>query len=82
MLRKLYFRLFSWTWLKEKKMKKNGTIEKRNSIGQYFLCHARYERFPCNHYGGVCPEDNFCPALRNPRGGDFGWGECKFQERE
>jgi len=32
----------------------------------------------CAHYGGMCARDNFCPRLKNPRGGDFGWGECIY----
>lgn len=30
----------------------------------------------CNRYDTWCPKENFCPALKNVRGGDFGWGEC------
>lgn len=29
----------------------------------------------------ICPENNHCPSLKNPRGGDFGWGECIHEEK-
>ena len=59
-----------------RRMRKGGTIEKRSVRAQKKLNRRGYGRFSCKKYGGICPADNFCPGLRNPRGGDFGWGEC------
>jgi len=70
------------------------TIYKRSGATQKALCvrfakhhdeHARRWQesvcscFTCKKYGGVCPQDNNCPALVNVRGGDFGWGECTLE---
>ena len=34
----------------------------------------------CLKYNGICFERNECFALVNPRGGEFGWGECVFSK--
>jgi len=66
------------------RMLEGGTIEKRGQLRQFMLCHSKVfkHKTKCLVYGGHCPQDNFCPALENPRGGDFGWGECINQERD
>lgn len=64
------------------RMLEGGTIQKRTERQQIKYNQQTKGRFPCKKYGGYCPEDNFCPGLRNPRGGDFGWGECISRERE
>lgn len=58
------------------------SIFKRHPKSQHSLCKNilvnGYGRTWCKYYEGMCPEDNYCPRLKNPRGGDFGWAECIY----
>ena len=62
------------------------TVFKRHPKSQHSLCKKilvnGYGRFWCKHYEGMCPEDNYCPRLKSPKGADCCWGECIYSNKE
>jgi len=61
-----------------KSIRTNHTIFKYSKLETARYCRRKNGRFKCKQYDGFCIEDNKCHALKNVRGGDFGWGECIY----